>query len=236
MGIKNIFLTGGNGTLGREIMKISRSYDVSIKNPTSYECDIMSHEDLRNHITEDIDAVIHAAALTDIRGLEVNPIPSWDINVIGTINILKRCAEINKKMIFISTDYVFDGEKGRYKTTDPINPLSKYAKSKAAAELLVRTYENSLVIRTSFFGYKFPYEKAFIDQWSSKDYIDIIAPKVMDAIKSNKTGIVHIGSPRRSIYEIAIERRDDVKPIILNDINFRIPKDVSLLLGFKNDK
>ena len=197
---------------------------------------ILCHEDLRNHITEDIDAVIHAAALTDIRGIESNPIPSWDVNVIGTINILKRCAEINKKMIFISTDYVFDGEKGRYKTTDQINPLSKYAKSKAAAELLVRTYENYLVIRTSFFGYKFPYEKAFIDQWSSKDYIDIIAPKVMDAIKSNKTGIVHIGSPRRSIYEIAIERRDDVKPIILNDINFRIPKDVSLLLGFKNDK
>jgi len=220
-------LTGGNGTLGREIMKISRSYDVSIKNPTSYECDIMSHEDLRNHITEDIDAVIHAAALTDVRGIESNPIPSWDVNVIGTINVLKRCAEINKKIIFISTDYVFDGEKGRYKTTDPINPISNYAKSKAAAELLVRTYENSLVIRTSFFGYEFPYEKAFEDQWSSKDYVDIIAPMVLNEIINNNKGIIHIGSDRKTLYEIAKTRNPNVAPVSHRELGFAIPKDTS---------
>jgi len=223
----NFVLTGGNGTLGREIMKIAKSYDISIKNPTSDECNIMSREDLKNHITEDIDAVIHAAALTDVRGLETDPIPSWDINVIGTINVLKRCAEINKKMIFISTDYVFDGEKGRYKTTDPINPLSKYAKSKAAAELIVRTYDNSLVIRTSFFGYNFPYEKAFIDQWSSKNYVDLIAPMVIEEILKGNKGITHIGSNRRSLYEIAKTRRPNVVPISHKDMNFVIPEDTS---------
>jgi len=220
-------LTGGSGTLGSEIMKISKTYDISIKNPTSDECNIMSHEDLKNHITEDIDVVIHAAALTDVRGLEVNPIPSWDINVIGTINVLKRCAEINKKMIFISTDYVFDGEKGRYKTSDPINPLSKYAKSKAAAELIVRTYENSLVIRTSFFGYNFPYEKGFIDQWSSKDYVDVIAPMVIEEIMKGNKGIAHIGSNRRSLYEIAKMRKPNIVPISQKDLGFIIPKDTS---------
>jgi len=227
----NFVLTGGNGTLGREIMKIAKSYDISIKNPTSDECNIMSREDLKNHITEDTDAVIHAAALTDVRGLETDPIPSWDVNVVGTINVLKRCAEINKKMIFISTDYVFDGEKGRYRTTDPINPLSKYAKSKAAAELIVRTYENSLVIRTSFFGYNFPYEKAFIDQWSSKDYVDVIAPMIIEEILKDKKGIAHIGSNRRSLYEIALERRENVEPIKMSELNFKIPRDVS----FKNE-
>ena len=227
----NFVLTGGNGTLGREIMKIAKSYDISIKNPTSDECNIMSREDLKNHITEDTDAVIHAAALTDVRGLETDPIPSWDVNVVGTINVLKRCAEINKKMIFISTDSVFDGEKGRYRTTDPINPLSKYAKSKAAAELIVRTYENSLVIRTSFFGYNFPYEKAFIDQWSSKDYVDVIAPMIIEEILKDKKGIAHIGSNRRSLYEIALERRENVEPIKMSELNFKIPRDVS----FKNE-
>lgn len=220
-------LTGGNGTLGREIMKISRSYGISIKNPTSYECDIMSHEDLRNHITEDIDAVIHAAALTGVREIESNPTPSWDVNVIGTINVLKRCTEIDKKIIFISTDYVFDGEKGRYKTTDPINPISNYAKSKAAAELLVRTYENSLVIRTSFFGYEFPYEKAFIDQWSSKDYVDIIAPMVLSEIINNNKGITHIGSDRKTLYEIAKTRNPNVVPMSHRELGFAIPKDTS---------
>ena len=226
----NFVLTGGNGTLGREIMKVSKTYDISIKNPTSDECNIMSHEDLKNHITEDVDAVIHAAALTDVRGLEANPIPSWDINVIGTINVLKRCAEINKKMIFISTDYVFDGEKGRYKTSDRINPLSKYAKSKAAAELIVRTYENSLVIRTSFFGYDFPYEKAFIDQWSSKDYVDVIAPMIIEEIMKDKIGIAHIGSDRRSLYEIAKIRKPNIVPISHKDLEFIIPKDTSFEL------
>ena len=104
------------------------------------------------------------------------------MNVLGTLNVLKSCKDLGKKLVFISTDYVFDGEKGNYTIDDPINPLSKYAKTKAAAELLVRTYENSLVIRTSFFGYDFPYEAAFVDQWSSKDYVDIIAPKVMEEI------------------------------------------------------
>ncbi|MHA2217305.1 MAG: SDR family oxidoreductase [Candidatus Hodarchaeales archaeon] len=223
----NFVLTGGNGTLGREIMKIAKSYDISIKNPTSDECNIMSREDLKNHITEDIDAVIHAAALTDVRGLEANPIPSWDVNVVGTINVLKRCAEINKKMIFISTDYVFDGEKGRYKTTDPINPLSKYAKSKAAAELIVRTYDNSLVIRTSFFGYNFPYKKAFTDQWSSKDYVDVIAPMIIEQILKDKKGIAHIGSNRRSLYEIAKTRRPEVEKCSVKDLDFVIPHDIS---------
>ena len=86
-----------------------------------------------------------------------------------------------------------------------------------------------MVIRTSFYGHGFPYEKAFIDQWTSKDYIDVIAPKILDAIKSDKVGIVHIGSPRRSVYEIALERREDVEPIRLKDTEFKIPRDVSLL-------
>ena len=130
-------------------------------------------------------------------------------------------------MIFISTDYVFDGEKGNYSINDPINPLSKYAKTKAAAELAVRTYDNSLVIRTSFYGYQFPYEKAFVDQWTSKNYVDMIAPKVLDIIKSDKTGIAHIGFPRKSVYEIALERRKNVEPIFRSSIHFEVPCDTS---------
>ena len=133
----------------------------------------------------------------------------------------------NKKIIFISTDYVFDGDRGNYSINEPINPLSKYAKTKASAELAVRTYNNSLVIRTSFYGHEFPYKKAFIDQWTSKDYVDVIAPKVLGAIRSDKMGIVHIGSQRRSVYEIALERREDVEPIRLSEINFKIPRIVT---------
>ena len=135
---------------------------------------------------------------------------------------------MNKKIIFISTDHVFDGTKGNYLTCDSLNPLSKYAKTKTAAELLVRTYDNSMIIRTSFFGYEFPYESAFIDQWSSKDYVDIIAPKIIKLIKSNKVGIFHVGEKRKTIFEIAKRRSPNVGKISRSDIFFKTPKDTSL--------
>lgn len=223
-------LIGGSGTLGKELKKLSND-SLQFHSPSSSECNILNQEQIEKCFREiDFDLVIHCAALTNVTEIEKEPLNAVEVNIIGTINILRECVKHNKKIIFISTDYVFDGEKGNYSIDDPINPLSKYAKTKAAAELAVRTYDNSLVIRTSFYGHSFPYERAFTDQWTSKDYVDLIAPKIVDAVKSDKVGVVHIGSPRRSVYEIALERRDDVKPIMLNDIDFKIPKDVSLLL------
>ena len=171
--------------------------------------------------------VLHAAALTNVREIEIDPIASYDINVCGTINVIKACERLNKRLVFISTDYVFDGEKGSYEVGDPLNPLSNYAKTKAAAELLVRTYKNSLVIRTSFFGYEFPYSAALVDQWSSKDYVDIIAPKILTAALENHRGIVHVGGERRSIYEIAKNRNKNVDKMLREDIDVAVPKDTS---------
>ena len=130
-------------------------------------------------------------------------------------------------MVFISTDYVFDGEKGNYSIHDSINPISKYAKTKASAELAVRTYDNSLVIRTSFYGHDFPYEKAFVDQWTSKDYIDIIAPKIKEVLHTDITGVIHIGSKKRSVYEIAKQRKSNVEPVSRSSVNFEVPYDTS---------
>lgn len=229
MVLRKIFLTGGSGTLGSELIKISKAYDVEFIVPASKYCDIRNPFEVRHHILNSkCDTIVHSAAITDVKATENDPALAWDVNVLGTINVLKSCKDLGKKLVFISTDYVFDGEKGNYTIDDPINPLSKYAKTKAAAELLVRTYENSLVIRTSFFGYEFPYEAAFVDQWSSKDYVDIIAPKVLEEILSDKKGIAHVGSARRTIYDIASDRKDNVKKIYRKEVGIFIPKDTSL--------
>ena len=225
--VLKIFLTGGSGTLGSELKKLSTD-DIEFYSPSSSECNILNQEQVENCFKQrDFDLVVHCAAVTNVAKIEKNPLSALEINIIGTINLIRECAKYNKKMIFISTDYVFDGEKGNYSINDPINPLSKYAKTKAAAELAVRTYDNSLVIRTSFYGYQFPYEKAFVDQWTSKNYVDMIAPKVLDIIKSDKTGIAHIGFPRKSVYEIALERRKNVEPIFRSSIHFEVPCDTS---------
>ncbi len=228
--LRKIFLTGGSGTLGSELIKISKAHEVEFIAPASNYCDITNPYQIHNYIkaSSDCDTVVHSAAITDVKATENDPSLAWDVNVLGTLNVLKSCKDLGKKLVFISTDYVFDGEKGNYTIDDPINPLSKYAKTKAAAELLVRTYENSLVIRTSFFGYDFPYEAAFVDQWSSKDYVDIIAPKVLEEIFNNKRGIVHVGSERRTIYDIASDRNESVKKISRKDIDFLVPKDTSI--------
>lgn len=228
MGIKNIFLTGGSGTLGSQLILDSQNYGVSFISPSSEECDIRSNWQVDNKIGNfEGDTVVHCAAFTDVKKAERYPLLAAKINVIGTFNILHACVKYQKKLIYISTDYVFDGKKGNYKTSDAINPLSKYSKTKAAAELIVRTYDNSLVIRTSFYGKEFPYKKALMDQWTSKDYVDIISPKVLQCIKKDELGIEHVGSPRRTVYEIAKERREDVEGMSMNEINIKIPRDTS---------
>jgi len=220
-----IFMTGGHGTLGSEVRKLMPE----IVAPTSEECNILSIEHIEEQLDEHTpDIFIHSAAFTDVRAAEDNYIECNDVNVAGTINVIKACSKRGIKLVFISTDYVFDGKTGNYDTDAPINPLSSYAKSKGAAELIVRTYPNHLVIRTSFYGHDFPYDMALVDQWSTKDYIDIVAPKVLEEALSDKSGIVHVGSPRRSTYEIAKTRKPTVKKIKMKDLKFPIPKDISL--------
>ena len=230
MVLENIFLTGGSGTLGSELIKQSKRFGISFIAPSSKECDITNPISVLENLRQfDGSIVLHAAAYTDVKEIDKEVIQAMLVNVCGTINIIKYCQKFDKKMIFISTDYVFDGERGNYKPKDAINPLSKYAKTKGAAELLVRAINNSLVIRTSFFGHDFPYDKAAVDQWSTKDYVDIIAPLILENLKFEKAGIVHVGTERSTTYDKAIRRKPNVEKIYLSDISFAIPRDVSLL-------
>lgn len=227
----NILITGGSGTLGKALIKLLANTEHKFDTPDSKSFDITDWDSVINHSTTfNFNLLIHCAAYTDVKQSEVNFIEALETNVIGTCNIIKYCAFNNTKLAYISTDHVFDGQKGDYSTTDRINPIAKYAKSKGAAELAVRMYDNSLVIRTSFFGEEFPYDKAFTDQWTSKDYIDVIAPKVLKACLSNKLGIVNCGSDKRSVYELAALRRPNVIPIQRADLNFPTLKDTSLLI------
>jgi len=223
--LKKVLLTGGSGTLGTELKRIKP--DLSC--PSSVELDITKPVGVEEYFNKNNpDLVIHAAAYTNVLRAEEDIKKAIDINIVGTYNILKSCISRNIKMVFISTDYVFDGKKGDYKTSDPINPITNYAKSKAAAELMVRMYENSLCIRTSFYGKEFPYEKAVEDQWTTKDYIDIMAPKILKECLSEKLGIIHCYSKKRTVYDIAKNRKPDVRKIKINDLKSSIPQDTSL--------
>ena len=221
--------------LGKELISQSEPHGVEFISPSSKECDVRDYESVLKNISSfEGDVVLHSAAKTNISKIEKDPSEALEVNVLGTLNVLKACREHKKKLIFVSTDHVFDGSKGDYCEDDPINPISKYAKSKAASELIVRTYDNSLVVRTSFFPHYFPYEFAFVDQWSSKEYVDLLVPKFFSLIKGNKKGVFHLGNKKRSLYDIAKERKFNVKPIYRKDIDF--PCKIGIDYSFKQKK
>ena len=81
------------------------------------------------------DWIVLAAAYTDVDGCEINPTLASSINTQGAVNVAKAAARVQSKLLFVSTDYVFDGKKASpYEVTDPRNPINAYGRSKAEAE------------------------------------------------------------------------------------------------------
>lgn len=227
MVLKRILLTGGTGRLGTFIKSnIDSKYETFA--PTSKEMSLLEPEKINyfiNSIKPHI--VLHCAAFTDVKGAETNYFDAININVVGTANILMPSIKNKIDFIHISTDAVFEGSSGNYKPSACLNPQSKYGKTKSAAELMVRTYERSVVIRTAFFENYFPYDIAFYDQYTSKDYLDIIGPKILNIVYNYKYGIYHAGSKRRSVLEIAKERKKDVIAESKNNFSFKVTADSS---------
>ena len=87
---------------------------------------------------------MHGAAFTSPPKINENPKLALDVNIVGTANLVRACMERNIKILYISTDYVFKGDRGMYKEDDPVFPANKYAWSKLGGECAVRLYDNSL--------------------------------------------------------------------------------------------
>ena len=111
--------------------------------------------------------IIHAAAMVGIEACNKNKLLCRKINIQGTRNIADYAKKNSIRFIYISTDYVFDGKKGNYNEANKPNPQSIYGKSKLSAENIVKTLNNYLIIRTSFFSKKkWKYKEAFTDQYT----------------------------------------------------------------------
>jgi len=224
---KKILFTGANGLLGSEFKKQIPNIIFTGRD----EFDITDFNMMDSFLsTNKIELIIHAAAFTSPPKVEQDPMKAIDANIIGTANIVKLSMKYSIKLIYISTDYVFDGEKGNYKEDDPVNPVNKYAISKLGGECAVRMYNNSLIIRTSFGPNIFPYEKAFIDQWTSRESVTEITKKIIRLMESDLTGFIHIGGERRTVFEYAksLDKSKDIKELSLNEVNFSAPRDTSL--------
>jgi len=204
-----IVITGKNGLLSSELQSI----DSNIIGLDSHNYDITNSDIFQKLEILNPDIIIHAGAITDSNLVKSNPIIAINTNIIGTANLSNFCIQYNKRLVYISTDYVYNGIQGNYKENDPILPHNEYAWTKLGGECSVRLIPNHLIIRTSFGSNLFPYKQAWENQIVSKDYVDIIAPMILKATKSDLIGILNIGTNPKSIYDYAIKKNPSVLPI-----------------------
>lgn len=150
---KKVLVTGASGMLGSDLMKVLRGPYEAL-GLTRREADITDgsavHEVFRSVQPE---VVLHAAAYTDVDGCEEDRSRAEWVNVAGTKNVCDACNAVGAILIFISSDYVFDGKKsGPYKEDDLPNPLSFYGATKLEGEKYIRSKmpHRCVILRTSW--------------------------------------------------------------------------------------
>ena len=219
-----ILLTGGSGLLGRELQK-----HLKVLTPPRSEFDITGHwmERIDYTMLHDVSLIVHCAAFTDLVRAEKEKDLCYATNVIGTRNI----ASLGIPMIYISTEYVFDGEKGLYEEEDAPNPLNYYALTKLLGEYEARRAPRSVIIRCLFKPRPFKHEVVCHDSFTSGDYVERIAPQIASAVKNFTLlpDTIHIGTGRKNLETIARETRPEIGTISVLDVKgVRLPKDTSL--------
>jgi dTDP-4-dehydrorhamnose reductase len=105
-------------------------------------------------------------------------------------------------------------------------PTNFYLYTKLWGEEMVKLHKNYLIIRTLFKPNPFPYERAFIDQYTCGDYVDVIVPLIIKEILRKTNGTIDIGTGRKTIYELAKRTVPNIKTISVDDIkNVKLPHD-----------
>lgn len=231
---RKIIFTGGSGLLGSEFQKIRPDIDY----PWREDFNITDYNQMKEYVqSKGCDLIIHAAAFTSPPRIDKDPAHAIEVNIVGTVNVVKLCMEFDLRLIYICTDYVFKGDKGSYKEDDPVYPVNKYAWSKLGGECAVRMYDKSLIIRTTFAPNVFPYEKAFVDQWTSRESVSVVAKMIEKLIDKDITGTIHVGGKRKTVLEFArsLDPGKEIGEMSIKDVSFTVPVDTSLDCGRYNE-
>lgn len=202
-----------------EFENISRSTGVDIANKDSI---------LHKIESSNSPIILHLAAKTDVDGCEKDKVfgedgEAWRINVLGTQNVTDACSQANKKLIYISTDFVFGGTKEVYFEQDIPNPINWYARTKYEGEKIVQKSNSPWVIARIAYPYRASFSKldffrAILNRFKKNEqvfgvtdhiftptFVDDIAFAIDGLIKSNEYGIFHaVGSQSLSPYDAAI--------------------------------
>ncbi len=223
---KRVMVLGCNGLLGQKVSELlSRGTSsklilcsradrslVAIPDVPYVRVDITKKRDLRNAVAEwEPDAIVNAAAMTNVDGCEAERELAWKINVGGVENIVEAARRTDSTVVHVSTDYVFDGKAGPYTEEDRPRPLNYYGRSKLASENQLRTSGLKYVIARTMvlYGYAAGAKSNFAlwliqqleqrapirvvdDQMGNPTLADDLAHSIVSAIELERTGVFHI--------------------------------------------
>jgi len=260
-----LFVTGASGLLGNKIVELTKNdytviplHNTNPLHPNSLQLDITNMNETLNLFRKlKPEVVIHTASETNVDKCEIEKDHAWKVNVNGTRNIALACSKTEAKLVYISTDYVFDGEKGNYNEQDKPNPINYYGVTKLEGEKQVtQNCQKYFILRTSVLYGWHPWKQNFAtwvinqlkqdkeitvaeDHYNTPTLADNLAEITLEAIQKDLQGLYHAsGSERVSRYvfakQIAKAFNLDpnlIKPIKTNQLTTWIakrPKDSSL--------
>ena len=215
-----LLVLGGSGLIGNALLKNSKNeFDIlttfyknhiSIKNVRSFQYSFPNDlNNLRELLEkEKRDVLVNTMGYSNIDFCELNKSDKEMLHVEVTEKICKICENIGTKQIFLSSDYVFDGEKGNYSEDDVPNPVNYYGLSKLKAEQLILKNSINTVIRTSVI-YDWDYRARFFnsviknlqnnqevnattDVYNSVTFLDNLVESIFKVITLNQNGIFHV--------------------------------------------
>ena len=236
-----VLVTGANGLLGQELITLllQREHIViaASKGPSRLQSSIatrLTYQDLditdglavQKVITEfKPDAIIHAAAMTQVDECELNKIDCYNINVTATRFVVEAAKEVNAKLLYVSTDFIFDGSAGPYSEEDQPKPLNYYGSTKLSAETevmesglhwaIARTVlviGNAVGTRSNIISWvkdklgKGERIKVVNDQFRTPTFTEDLAKGILLILEKNARGIYHIsGKDLLTPYDIALK-------------------------------
>ena len=260
-----LLVTGASGLLGHKIVGLAKegytvvpSHNTRSLHPNSLKLDITSLNETRKLFDKlKPTAVVHTASETNVDRCETEREHAWKVNVEGTYNIALACAKTNTKLVHISTDYVFDGEKGNYNEEDKANPINYYGLTKLEGEKQVaKNCKNYAILRTSVLYGWHPWKQNFAtwtinqlkqnkeltvveDHYNTPTLADNLAEMALEIAVKDLQGLFHAsGSERINRYEFARQIAETfnlnphlIKPIKMSQLTMwkaKRPEDSSL--------
>jgi dTDP-4-dehydrorhamnose reductase len=266
---KRLLITGGSGLLGSHLARqATESYSVratynsrltTIPGCNFLPLDVKDRRAVRATVKEiKPDVIIHTAALVNVDYCQEHPEEALETNAGGAENIALAAKESGAKLIYISTDSVFDGIKGMYKEEDSVRPINSYAATKLEGERRVMTHlPEGVIVRTAFYGWSGVKSVApslahwvvnslrekkninmFTDVFFSPIEVSNLAEALLEIGRKNISGIYHVaGIERCSKYSFGMEiarafglEQGLIQPASVAQASLKAPrpKDISL--------